>query len=163
MAELRWDTTIGGPCIVNEDGVTATAATAGTNGAVYSLTPLSEGKWTWTVRAIKATGNCMTVGVGHRKDPSGSGRVTGLHASGNCLDMQTGCGRSSKSFRLPRVQNDTEVKVVLDMNARTMGFVINGEDSGPVVEGLPTPVFPAVDMREAGIHVVLGELEEVLA
>jgi len=158
-AELKWNSEITGPCAIDEDGITLRSTA--TNGAGYASIALAEGKWEWTVNIIHARGNCMTVGVASKLDPLGSGRASGLHASGNCLDMQSGTGRSAmSSFRVPALNDGMVVRVRLDMDARTCSFNVNGEDSGVVLDTLPSPVYPAVDMRESGLEVRFGELVE---
>eukprot|EP00457_Paulinella_chromatophora_P004828 gb/GEZN01004841.1/.p1 GENE.gb/GEZN01004841.1/~~gb/GEZN01004841.1/.p1 ORF type:complete len:521 (-),score=89.60 gb/GEZN01004841.1/:330-1694(-) len=160
VSDLVFDKSSDSPLTISEDGLEVSHT--GSNGAVYCLNPITEGKWRWTVDVLAAKGNCMTIGVATKKDPKGSGRSTGLHASGNCLDLQMGCGKSGGSFRVKRLTNGVKVTVTLDMTSREMGFEVDGEKSGMVVKDLPDTVYPAVDMREKGLKVRLGEIEPIL-
>eukprot|EP00808_Paulinella_micropora_P009104 g2301.t1 len=160
VSMLVFDMTVNTPLTISEGGLVCEHT--GSNGAAYCLNAITEGKWKWTVDVLSAKGNCMTIGVATKKDARGSGRSTGLHASGNCLDLQLGCGKSGKSFRVKRLTDGTKVTVLLDMTTREMGFEVAGEKSGMVVKGLPDTVYPAIDMREKGLKVKLGEIEPMM-
>jgi len=166
--ELKWRMNCGSPLQIDADEKTVRCT--GPQGAIYATQGFESGRWSWVVHVKRAKGNCMTVGVASKIDPSGSGRATGLHASGNCLDMQGSCGNSAGvSFRVARLVDNINVRVNLDMDKGELSFVVfgggeaspGGDNSGVVVRGLPKPVYPAIDMRESGLEVTLGELTQL--
>lgn len=166
--ELRWRMNCGSPLQIDPDEKTVRCT--GPQGAIYATQGFESGRWSWVVHVKRAKGNCMTVGVASKIEPSGSGRATGLHASGNCLDMQSGTGSSAGvSFRVARLVDNINVRVNLDVDKGEMSFEVfgggeaspSGDKSGVVVRNLPKPVYPAIDMRETGLEVTLGELTQL--
>eukprot|EP00808_Paulinella_micropora_P021607 g18055.t1 len=114
-------------------------------------------------------------GVSAQLAPSSGNRISegGLvceHTGGNgaayCLNAITeGTSCRSRQFPLacspvaPLPRTDAVMGLWQEWE---MGFEVAGEKSGMVVKGLPDTVYPAIDMREKGLKVKLGEIEPMM-
>jgi len=150
---LKWDETLSRPITISEEGAVATHSSS--DGAAFCTTAFTEGKHRWTVTILNCQGNCLDVGVSCRHSQTDSPlRVSGIHAGGTSIQIQSGCGVSRGSGpSWTRFTNGIVIHVLLDMDARTLSYNVNGADSGVIVNSLPATVYPACDFRQSGLSV----------
>jgi len=156
--ELVWDVGLSNKVTVSDDGLTATHN--GTDGAAFCATGFTEGKHRWTITVVHCEGNCMDIGICCRHDQNDSQRVSGIHAGGTSIQVQSGCGTSRGSGGWTRFNAGVVVHVLLDMNARTINFNIGGTETGPIIHSLPSKVYPAVDLRQRSLSVKISDYRE---
>jgi len=156
--ELKWDSGLSRNVTISEDGYAATHN--GTDGAAFCTTGFTEGKHRWTIDVVYCEGNCMDIGISCRHDQNDSQRVSGIHAGGTSIQIQSGCGSSRGSGSWSRFSAGTIVHVLLDMDARTLNFNVNGVDTGPIIHSLPAKVYPACDLRQRSLGVKIRDYRE---
>jgi len=140
---------------ISDDGLTATPTQR--NGTIFGTCSFISGKHSWTIEVLTCRGNCLDIGV---STDGKTKRIAGLHANGTSIRLQNSGERSNGTHRWARFVAGTKVTVQLDMNAKTLGFIVDGKPLSSVITNLPGKVYPAVDFREKNLSIkLLTEME----
>lgn len=140
---------------IGPDGLSATVTSQNRWRTVRGDREITEGRLFWDVRLDRCQTGNMFIGLCTR----------GMKMNNYCGNDETsfgyyGCsnvyhGGASKKYGEPFRCGDM-IRVLLDMDARTLSFSKNGADLGLAYDGLPPAVYPAFSLysQEDEFHLV---------
>eukprot|EP00808_Paulinella_micropora_P010321 g67119.t1 len=147
---LQFDPELSKPLVVSANGksVTQHGESYMFCGMAFANKSFGSGKQSWVITVQNADGCFLDVGVSAKPD-QGLRPLSGLHAAGQQVLVQKGCEMGTVSVSWPRFVTGTKVQCLLDMERRTLSFVVNQNVYiKDAVTNLPPEVWPAVHMRE---------------